>query len=132
MKFKHRMTVELGLKQIEITPLIDCVFLLLIFFMLTSNFIIIHGINVKLPKAESAEAIDSKTVTIVVSSEDIIYIADKALTHKELEGYLQSRKFESIFIKADEDASLGIVTQIWDVCRRLEIEKIGIATTYVE
>jgi biopolymer transport protein ExbD len=126
------MLLETGLKQIEITPLIDCIFLLLIFFMLTSNFIIVPGIHIKLPKASASEVVETKTVTIIISSEDIVYISNKAFTYKELEVYLSKRKYKSIFIQADRDASLGAVVGIWDICRRLGIEKIGIATSHQE
>lgn len=132
MKFKRRTTLEMGLKQIEITPLIDCVFLLLVFFMLTSNFIIVHGINIRLPKTSNSEVVDTKTLTIIISSEDIVYIKGKASTQKELQEYLEKNKLNSIFLKADKDASLGAVAEVWDICRKLEIEKIGIATIYQE
>ncbi|MBI5415209.1 MAG: biopolymer transporter ExbD, partial [Candidatus Omnitrophica bacterium] len=49
MKFKRHTKLEHGLKQIDIAPLIDLMFLLLIFFMLTSSFTLQSGINVKLP-----------------------------------------------------------------------------------
>ena len=132
MKFRKSARIEAGLRQIDIVPLIDCVFLLLIFFMLTSSFVIMPGINVKLPKAVTSQAIDSRSLTIVISSEDIIYIEDKPQTIGEIEDFIKKGKFGSIFIKADRDASLGAVVQIWDLCKRFGIEKIGIATTYEE
>ncbi len=132
MKFKRRMQLEVGLKQIEITPLIDCVFLLLIFFMLTSNFIIAPGINIRLPEANSAEVVETTTVTVTISSEDIIYIKGKVLTEGELSDYLKEAKPKSIFIKSDQDTSLGVVVGIWDICRKLGIERVSIATTQRE
>ena len=132
MRFKKRAIVESGLRQIDIVPLIDCVFLLIIFFMLTSSFIVVPGVNVKLPKALKPEEINSRSLTIVISSEDIIYIDSKPYTIAEVENYLRKGKHTSIFIKADRDASLGVVVKIWDICKRLNIERIGIATTYEE
>jgi len=132
MKFRKSARVEAGLRQIDIAPLIDCVFLLLIFFMLTSSFIVIPGVNVKLPKVLAPEEIDTRSLTVVISSEDIIYLEGKPLTVKEVEDFIKKEKFASIFIKADRDASLGVVVKIWDVCKRFGIEKIGIATTYDE
>ena len=132
MKFRKSAKVEAGLRQIDIAPLIDCVFLLLIFFMLTSSFVIIPGINVKLPKALTSEEIDARSLTVVISSEDIIYLEGKPKTVKEIEGFIGKGKHNSIFIKADSDASLGIVVKIWDACKRFGVEKIGIATTYEE
>jgi len=132
MKFRKSARVEAGLRQIDIAPLIDCIFLLLIFFMLTSSFIVIPGVNVKLPKALVPEEIDAQSLTVVISSEDIIYLEGEPLTIKEVEDFIKEGKFTSIFIKADRDASLGVVVKIWDVCKRFGIEKIGIATTYDE
>lgn len=130
MRFKKRVNVDTGLCQIDIAPLIDCVFLLLIFFMLTSSFVVMPGINVKLPKTVTSEELEVHTLAIVISSEDIVYVENKPFTIEELNDYLKNKKYESIFIKADKDSSLGTVVGIWDVCKRVGIEKIGIATTH--
>ena len=120
------------MQQIDIAPLIDCIFLLLIFFMLTSSFMVIPGVNIKLPKALTSEEIDPKSLIVVISSEDIIYLEDKPCTIKEVNNVVEKGNFGSIFIKADRDASLGAVVKIWDLCKKIGIEKIGIATTYEE
>lgn len=132
MKFRKSARLEAGLRQIDIAPLIDCVFLLLLFFMLTSSFVVIPGINVKLPKMLTSEEIDSRSLTVVISSEDIIYLEGEPKTMEDVDAFIKKGKFKSIFIKADRDASLGVVVKIWDVCKRFGIEKIGIATTYQE
>ena len=132
MKFRKSARVEAGLRQIDIAPLIDCIFLLLIFFMLTSSFIVIPGINVKLPKALTSEGIDSRALTVVISSEDVVYLEDKPYTIEEVSGYVKKGGYSSIFIKSDRDASLGAVVKIWDICKKNGIEKIGIATSYDE
>ena len=130
MRFKRRVSLDTGLKQIDIAPLIDCVFLLLIFFLLTSNFIVIPGINVKLPKALTSEAVDVQSLTFVISSEDIIYLDGKPKTMEEIENLFVKGGWKSIFIKSDRDASLGVVIKVWDLCKKFNIEQIGIATTY--
>lgn len=130
MRFKKRLNVEAGLRQIDIAPLIDCLFLLLIFFMLTSSFVVIPGINLKLPKASTAEAVDTRALNIAVSREDIIYVNDQPLTLSELEGVMKKGTIDCVFIKSDRDASLGVVVAIWDVCKKLGIERISIAATY--
>lgn len=130
MRFKKRLTIESGLRQIDIAPLIDCVFLLLIFFMLTSNFIVVPGINVKLPKAVTSEGIKTRTVTLMISSEDIVYVDGVPRNMDEVSAFLENSDLDSVFIKSDRDASIGIVVGVWDICKKLGIEKIGIATTY--
>ncbi len=130
MKFKRRVNLEAGLKQIDMAPLIDCVFLLLIFFLLTSSFIVTSGINVKLPKALTSELIDSQSLILVISSEDIIYLDEKPKTLKEIEELVKKNGHNSIFIKSDRDASLGVVIKIWDLCKKFGIAQIGIATSH--
>ena len=129
MKFRKRLKIESVLKEMDIAPLIDCLFLLLVFFMLTSNFIVMPGINIKLPKAVTSDAVKTDTVTIVITSEDIIYSEGKPVSLKGIEEYMRKLKVESVFIKADKDASVGSVVGVWDVCKKLGIGKIGIATT---
>lgn len=130
MRFRKSARIEAGLRQIDIAPLIDCVFLLLIFFMLTSSFVVIPGISVKLPKALTSESMDSRSLTVVISSEDIIYLNDEPYTVKEVQSYTKKGNYDSIFIKADRDASMGAVVKIWDICKKNGIEKVGIATAY--
>jgi biopolymer transport protein ExbD len=129
VRFKKRVVNEAGLRQIDIAPLIDCVFLLLIFFMLTSSFIVIPGINVKLPRALTSEDINMQTLTLVISSEDIMYLQGTPVTYEDVKAQIQKMKYSSIFIKADRNASLGALVGIYDLCKQLGIEKIGIATT---
>lgn len=129
MKFKRESKISAGLKQIDIVPLIDCVFLLLIFFMLSSSFVEVSGINIRLPEAVSAKRIDKRPLTIMISSENIIYIENKPYTAEETKNYFKQENIDSIFIKADRSASLQTVIAIWDICKKLNINRIGIATT---
>lgn len=131
MKFKRHMELEHGLKQIDIAPLIDMVFQLLIFFMLTSTFIMQSGIKVNLPKAITSEVVDQEGIEISVSAENIIYLNGKVFTLRELKTMVRkiSKKKIPILIKADRRASLGRVVEVWDTCRDLGISHINIATT---
>lgn len=130
MHFKRHMEVEHGLRQIDIAPLIDMIFQLLIFFMLTSSFVIQPGIKVNLPKAVTSEVVKSENVELVVSGENVTYFNGKVVTLAELKKLLNqvSRNKQSILIKADRRASLGRVVEIWDMCRDLGIAQINIAT----
>jgi len=133
MRFRgRRMELEHGLKQIDIAPLIDVVFQLLIFFMLTSSFIMQPGIKVNLPRAATSEVVKPQNAEIMVTGEGIIYLDAKVVTMDELRGFFkQSAKRNSsasILIKADRRASLGRVVEIWDMARELGVSQINIAT----
>lgn len=128
MKFKR--TVQLAKGDIEIAPLIDVVFQLLIFFMLTSSFIYQPGIKVNLPKAVTSEALGEETFILTITSENIIYFNQKPVTIKDLKAKLKENLMPNkpLIIKADRKASLGRVVEVWDLCRGLGISQVNIAT----
>ncbi len=130
MRFKRHMELEHGLKQIEITPLIDMVFQLLIFFLLTSNFVMQPGIKVNLPKAATSEIVQYENIEIVISSENVTYLNGKVVTSGDLKNLIKqlAKRKQSILIKADRRASLGRVVEVWDMCRDLGVTQINIAT----
>ena len=118
MKFKRHNKLEYGLRQIDIAPLIDLMFLLLIFFMLSSSFTFQSGINVKLPKAVTSDIIKDENVVIIITSEDVIYLNSNLVTLKELASKLKdiNYKEQPLMIKSDRRASVGRVVDVWDLC----------------
>jgi len=128
MRFKRRVQVEKG--HIDIAPLIDCIFLLLIFFLLTSNFIFQPGIKINLPKAVTSEVVQDNTLVITVTSDNRFYLNEAPITFVELKSKLKniSGKQKPILIKADRDVELGKVVNIWDFCRDIGVTQINIAT----
>jgi len=130
MKFKRHTKLEHGLKQIDIAPLIDVIFQLLIFFMLSSSFTFQSGINVKLPKAVTSDVIKEENIMVTITSENVIYLNGVISTLKELKKELSALKEKNIplLIKSDRRASVGRIVDVWDLCRNLGIEKINIAT----
>lgn len=130
MHFKKHMELEHGLKQIDIAPLIDMIFQLLIFFMLTSSFVMQPGIKINLPKAVTSEVLKYENITLVVSSENVTYLDGRVVTLLELKSLIKqvSRRQQSILIKADKRASLGRVVEIWDLCRDSGVSQVNIAT----
>lgn len=130
MQFKRHMELEHGLRQIDIAPLIDMVFQLLIFFMLTSSFVMQPGIKVNLPKAVTSEVVRPQNLEIVISSENVVYLDGKVVTMQELKKIFTqaTKRRQSVLIKSDRRASLGRVVEIWDMARDLGIAQINIAT----
>lgn len=130
MRFKRHMDLEHGLRQLDIVPLINVVFLLLLFFMLTSSFIVQPGINVLLPKAVTGETAQSETIELVVSAQNLIYFDGKILSVQELKILLAeaARRRQSVLLKADARASLGRAVEIWDMARDQGVAQVTIAT----
>ena len=130
MKLKKQAKLEYGLGLIDIAPLVDVVFLLLIFFMLSSSFTFQSGINVKLPKAVTSDILREENLIVTITSDNIIYLNNDVITLKELENRLShsGTKTRPLLIKADRRASVGRIVDVWDLCRNLGIERINIAT----
>lgn len=124
------MELEHGLRQIDFLPLINVVFLLLIFFMLTLGFIAQPGIKVNLPRAITSEAIKFDNLEILITKENGIYLNRNAVTIQELKNIfnLAAKRKQAVLIKADKSASLGILVEIWDMARDIGISGINIAT----
>ena len=130
--FKSRLQIKR--RTMELTPLIDVVFLLLIFFMLTSSFISQPGIKINLPKALTGQLLQKDTLVLTITKDNRIYFNNKRILFKELKDKLKDvdRKKQTLLIKADKQASLGRIVEVWDLCRELGIHQVNIATTTKE
>lgn len=129
MRFKRKVFIKTG--QPDIVPLINVVFLLLIFFMLTSGFVFQTGIRVNLPRAVTSEALYKELFVVVIDDKNGIYIDERPIDRDELVSRitLAAKGGESLLIKADKSASLASVIEIWDICRKANIRQVNIATT---
>ncbi|MCA9392772.1 MAG: biopolymer transporter ExbD [Candidatus Omnitrophica bacterium] len=130
MRFRRHLKVEQSLKQIDIAPLIDVIFQLLIFFLLQSSFTYHKGITVKLPKAATSDTIKEENIIITITSENVTYLNGRIVTTKELEDFVKNPDYQKrpLLIKADRRASVGRIVDIWDLCRISGIERVNIAT----
>ncbi len=128
LRFKRHL--KLDEDRLDVTPLIDVVFLLLIFFMLTSTFVLQPGIKVKLPKAITSEALKEKNLVIVITAGAKIYLDNEIISPDELSARLEeaAQDERAVLIKADRKIQLGRVVEVWDLCRDVGITQVSIAT----
>ena len=130
MRFRRKLRLEQG--SLDITPLIDVVFLLLIFFMLTSSFLMQPGIKVNLPRVRIGGPVEVRKLEIAIDDSDRIYIGDRPVTMAELEAVVEDwvKRGTSlpVLIRGDEDASLVCVVQVWDICKAAGITALHIGT----
>ena len=132
MRFRRYLEIERGQKEIDITPLVDMVFQLLIFFMLTSSFVTLPGIKINLPKAQTAAALPENNIVITIGQDKSLFLNETRVTAAELRKQLTQRvagkQDTPLLIKADTKADIGTVVEIWDICRASGISQINIAT----
>ena len=129
MRFRKPKEEEI---RLSIAPLIDIVFLLLIFFMVTSHFDVASGVRIQLPKV-AKKIYNEKTdkITLVIDKSGQIYIKGKKIDMKALSIRLQNISKEKgllhLILHADKDVRHGKVVQIMDLAKTAGVHSIIIA-----
>ena len=122
--------VESG--EMELTPLIDCVFLLLIFFMVTTVFQEPYRLKVLLPEAEEAAMIEEKKLVATIDRAGGMEVNRHPVTMESVEGVLAREKegvrVVTLIIRTDKDTRHGLVLDLMETAKRIGIEKIVLAT----
>lgn len=118
---------------LNITPLIDIVFLLLVFFMLTSHFVRDDALNIQLPETESGEQLDEKnSIEIVINAKGQWLYKKHVLDEKALQQALQndlSRLGDKLVrIRGDKTSNLGSAVTVLDIARRAGATGVDIVT----
>ena len=128
MRFKRHVELEKG--QLDVTPLLTVILQLLLFFILTSSFIFQPVIKVNLPKAVTSEVVRDKSLIIMVTADNHVYLNDRLITRAELASRLKiaAKENKPLLIKADRRTYLDKVVEVLDLCRREGITQINIAT----
>jgi biopolymer transport protein ExbD len=134
MRFSQPKREETSL-GISIAPLIDIVFLLLIFFMVTSHFEVISGIDISLPDIAQRGPDHSKNDTVVVAldKKGNCYLETKQVTFKDLYLTLEERvqqKHINLVLQADRDVTHGQVVRVMDLAKKAGVSSIVIAAQW--
>jgi biopolymer transport protein ExbD len=126
MRSRHAGAV---LGDINVTPLVDVVLVLLLVFMVTAPMMS-RGIDVTLPVADQPNiAPEDRNITVTVNARGTIYVNDKpvalALLEDQLRGRLQGMSMKVAYLRADEALRYSKVIQIVDVMKHAGVEQIG-------
>jgi biopolymer transport protein ExbD len=118
--------------DINITPMLDLAYVLLVIFILMATASV-QGIKVDLPKASSAKSlVQPKTVSITVNDQGQLFLDAFPVTLADLETRLRNAKAQNpdvpIVLKGDQTAQYGKVAEVLDLCRRLDLSKVGLVT----
>ena len=119
--------------RVDLTPMIDVVFLLLIFFMISTTFIVRPGLKIDLPDSSSSELLqDENEVQIYLSKEGEIYFQQQQMTldglNLQLNSYGSAALKMTFILMADADVIHGRVIQLMDAAKTAGFGKLAIAT----
>ncbi len=128
MEFERERKIRIHL---EIAPLVDIVLLLLIFFMLTSNFIMQPGIKITLPRAKISRP-QQEDIVVFITKDNRIYFNDREVDIGELKDALKKKleksKKKNVILKADEKINLGLAVKVMDIAKQAKAENVVIST----
>ncbi|MBW1729978.1 MAG: biopolymer transporter ExbD [Deltaproteobacteria bacterium] len=121
--------------RLGIAPLVDIVFLLLIFFMLTSHFEIASGVRIRLPKVtQKAYNAEELKVTVLVDRTGQVYFRGKKVSltqlKKSLEKLVEENGIVHMILQADQDAKHGRVVDVMDAAKTSGVRSIIIAARW--
>jgi biopolymer transport protein ExbD len=113
-------------------PLIDCVFLLLMFYAVTAQFVSDERLKLKLPEAKTAEhpgsEIAEKSSVVVVAADGTVWIDEQLVPEGELEGKIRQMVADgperAIILRGDRDADYGVVVHVLDIARSVGAKMI--------
>ncbi len=118
--------------QAPLTSLIDIVFLLLIYFLLTTNFLAEEGIKVQLPQAHSAAPKEKRELVVVLDRNGTVYLESKPVSlgtlFDELKMDLAADPETTVVVKADRSLLLDRVVQVMDVIKEAGASRLRLAT----
>jgi biopolymer transport protein ExbD len=126
------MELESRFKRIITFPIIsiaDIVLLLLIFFLLTSTYIVQPGIKVFLPRTAAKEAVTEEKVTITITKSGAVYLEDSPVQISNFPYLLKDATDKVILIKADRDVTIDMTVKVMEMVRKSGASKFVIATT---
>jgi biopolymer transport protein ExbD len=132
MRFRKPREEEI---RLSIAPLIDIVFLLLIFFMVTSHFDVASGVRIRLPKVAKRILNQEKNkITLVIDKSGQTYLEGKSVDMKTLQKRLETLVHEKgivqVILQADKDVRHGKVVQIMDLAKTAGAHSIIIAARW--
>lgn len=115
--------------DINVTPLVDVMLVLLIIFMITAPMLK-QGIDVNLPKAKGKSLEETEKLSIVITREEKIFVNDKPIQKETLPNILLTYKDNNptVLLKADKDVPYGLVAEVMGEIKAAGIEKIGMVT----
>lgn len=128
---KNYSTIEDEDSTIDMTPMLDIVFIMLIFFIVTTSFVKESGITVSRPSAQTAAEDKKGNIMVAIKPNGEIWIDKRAVDIRSVRANIEKLKAESpesgVVLQADTDSKTGLLVKVMDQVRMAGISNISIA-----
>jgi biopolymer transport protein ExbD len=118
--------------EIDMTPMLDIVFIMLIFFIVSTSFVREAGVEIERPVSDTSEVQESQGVMLAITAEDEVWLDRQPVDIRMIRPTLERLKVEQpdlgVMIQADKDAKTGLLVQVMDQVKLSGIEQVAVAT----
>ena len=118
---------------IDMTPMLDIVFIMLIFFIVTTSFVKEAGLEVNRPTASSAQTVKKGNIMVAIGAAGDVWVAKRRIEVDAVRANIERLRAESpdgaVVIQADTEANAGVVVKVMDQIKMAGVESISIAAT---
>ncbi len=120
-----------GMNEINVTPLIDVMLVLLVIFMVTAP-LLTTGVHVELPKVKSSPMqTDDTKMMVIITSDEHVYLGKDEITgdvDNKLATNARLKEEKELYVQADESVKYGVVLRVMAAARQAGVEKLGMIT----
>lgn len=121
---------------VDLSPMLDVIFQLILFFLVSTTFNLLPAINVNLPKSSTSSGAESSGITISVEENGNLWFNDEKVSEKELSDLLSNfdtkeieRKNFPVLISADENVKNGKIVELFDIIRMSGFASVSLRTS---
>ena len=121
---------------VDLSPMLDVIFQLILFFLVSTTFNLLPAINVNLPKSSTSSGAESSGITISVEENGTLWFNDEKVSEKELAALLSNfdtkeieRKNFPVLISADENVKNGKIVELFDIIRMSGFASVSLRTS---
>lgn len=118
--------------EIDMTPMLDIVFIMLIFFIVSTSFVREAGVEIERPVSDTSEVQESQGVMLAITAQDEVWLDRQPVDIRMIRPTLERLKVEQpdlgVMIQADKDTKTGLLVQVMDQVKLSGIEQVAVAT----
>ena len=122
--------------EVNLTPMLDVVFIMLIFFIVTASFVKEAGIDITRPPAATAERKERGNILVAITENDQIWVDRRQVDPRALRANIERLHAEnpqgSVVIQADKESKNGLLVQVMDAARLAGVSSVSLAAEVVE